>query len=90
MAWIAIVVSGLVMVGWFVEEPRLVQLRADLVAMRFNTALGLMLVSAALLVPARWRPVPAGAALVLMLLILVQYVAGVDRRRRRAVRRRLG
>ncbi len=78
LASVVAVLAVLVLIGWVVEVPRLVQIRPDMVAMRFNAAVGLLLVSVSLLLPARWRPVPAGLALLLMLVILSQYVFGVN------------
>jgi signal transduction histidine kinase len=70
-------VSLLVIAGWYLRVPELVQVAPGLVAMRINTAVGLLLVSVALLLPARWRPLPAGLALLLMLLILVEWAFDV-------------
>jgi signal transduction histidine kinase len=78
LAGLGAAASLLVALGWFLRVPALVQLTPDLVAMRMNTAVGVLLVAVSLLVPVRWRPVPAGLALLLMALILLQYPTGVE------------
>ncbi len=78
LASVAAGLATLVIIGWFLEIRQLVQLRSDLTAMRFNTALGILLLSVALLVPPRWRPIPAGLALLLMLVVLGEHLLGVS------------
>jgi signal transduction histidine kinase len=76
LAAVGLGLAVMVMLGWYLRVPELVQLTPDLVAMRFNSALGLALVALALLVPTRWRDVPAALALLLMMVILLQYATG--------------
>jgi signal transduction histidine kinase len=76
LAGVGVGVAAIVILGWYLRVPELVQFSDDLVAMRINSAVGLALVALSLLVPHRWRPVPAGLALLLMLVILLQHAVG--------------
>jgi signal transduction histidine kinase len=73
----------LVLVGWLLDITALKRVLPGLVVMAPSTAVGLMLVGAALLASARGQDgvmgqVVAGAAAVIGLLTLVEYVAGVS------------
>jgi signal transduction histidine kinase len=78
LASLAIGACLVVIVGWYVRVQELVSFGSDLSAMRINTAVGIMLVAVSLVLPARWRRVPAAVALLLMVLILSQYATGVS------------
>ena len=76
LAVLGLALAVAVVLGWYLRVPELVQLRPDLTAMRINTAIGLALVALSVLLPGRWRIVPAALALLLMTVVLLQYVTG--------------
>jgi diguanylate cyclase (GGDEF)-like protein len=82
---VALVALGTsVLVGWFGGFETLTRVRGGLASMKFNTALGFVLLGAANLAGAARRPrttfVVAVVVVLLGLLTLMQYVAGVDLR----------
>ena len=76
LAGMVVALSVLVMLGWFLEIPLMVRFQPDWVSMRFNTAVAMLLIGIAMLLPAPWRPVPAALSLTLMLLVAVEHVFG--------------
>ena len=78
----ALALGLVVMMGWHLQMPGLFQLRADLVPMQYNTALGFLLVGAALLSLTRgqsqWARIGAGMAILVGGLTLIQYLFSVD------------
>ncbi|PHZ83559.1 hypothetical protein CRD36_16470 [Paremcibacter congregatus] len=73
-----LVLSALVMFGWYSKSPLLIQVHAGLVPMQFNTALGFFLLGASLISLSfplkQLSPLLAGLVLLLSLATLVQYV----------------
>ena len=72
-----LVLSALVMFGWYSKSPLLIQLHAGLVPMQFNTALGFFLLGASLISLSfplkQLSPLLAGLVLLLSLATLFQY-----------------
>ncbi|MBA3845136.1 MAG: hypothetical protein H0X45_00690, partial [Planctomycetes bacterium] len=72
----------LVLVGWAVGSPALVQILPQFVPMRVNTALGLLVAGLGLIAAARERrahlAVAVAAVLAIALTTVVQYVVGFD------------
>jgi signal transduction histidine kinase len=77
-----VLLGGLVMVGWWLRIPAIVQISADFTPMQFNTALGFVLCGAGLGALALRRPalVLASAAAIAAIagLTLVQYATGLS------------
>lgn len=72
----------IVMVGWFVHQPSLIQLHPQFVPMQFNTALGFTLLGIALgALNSQQRAIATGGAVMIFLLgflTLTQYIFDVD------------
>ena len=77
-----VLLGGLVMVGWWLRVPAIVQVSPDFTPMQFNTALGFVLCGAGLGALALRRPalvLAAAAAIALIAgLTLVQYATGLS------------
>jgi diguanylate cyclase (GGDEF)-like protein len=71
-----------VLLGWFIQSPELVQIRPQYSTMKFNTALCLLLIPIALMAIEKghslWATFLAGLAFVLPAAILTEYIFGVD------------
>ena len=81
-AALAIALGALVLLGWYLHEPALIQVNPAFVPMQYNTALGFALSGLALLLVALHWPRAALAAGFLVLIIgvltLIEYVFLVD------------
>ncbi len=82
LAWLVVAAAALTMVSWFAGGFRAVQLAPGMVPIQFNTALGLLLAGASLLLAMRgnrtWARALAGACGLLVSATFAQYLAGVD------------
>ena len=78
----AMLLAGMVMVGWTAHDHRLIQLNPQFAPMQFNTALGFVLSGAGIVLMAwGWRAaavVPLGLLLLLAAVTLSQYVFRTD------------
>jgi PAS domain S-box-containing protein len=79
---LAVALGAVVLVGWYLHEPALIQVSPAFVPMQYNTALGFALGGAALLLVTRsldrWAPLAGGIVLAIGVLTLIEYVFGVE------------
>lgn len=79
---VLVALGGIVCTGWWIESTRLVQIRADLAPMKFNTALGFILLGAALLSWSLRRTIAstvfAALAATMCSLTMAQHITGLD------------
>ncbi|MFZ3192992.1 MAG: response regulator [Moraxellaceae bacterium] len=71
LALLAMLVGGLVMLGWIFEQPWLTQLRPDWVSVKFNSAIGFMLAGWALFIRHRDQQISVGYRVAAVSLLLL-------------------
>ncbi len=81
ISWIVIVIASMVMLGWVIKDPVLVQIFPNYVPMQFNTAFCMLLSALGLLTSYRFPRIKLVLALLLLLVslaTLIQYIAGIN------------
>jgi PAS domain S-box-containing protein len=80
--FLSLVLGAIVLLGWYLHEPALIQVNPAFVPMQYNTALGFALGGLALLGLAWSRPrigkITASIVLLIGVLTLIEYSFGVD------------
>jgi hypothetical protein len=82
LGFCSLALGAVVLLGWYLHEPALIQVNPAFVPMQYNTALGFALAGLALLLLVWSRPRlaagPGVAVLLVGVLTLIEYIFGVD------------
>ncbi|MFS4460294.1 ATP-binding protein [Bdellovibrio sp. HCB2-146] len=80
--FVTLIISFVVMIGWFTENKQLIQIHPDMAPMVFNTALSFFFLSIGVMVsgvkPHWMRKICGGVAIGIGVLTLSQYITGIS------------